>query len=298
MRLRFLAAPVVALLCAAPALAQNLITDPNFDSGLDGWQAGAGTTWDVTRDADGNAASGSAQGARDFASPQEVDTLLAQCIPVLEPSAQYRFDGKVFIPGGQAGSGGVYFAVTFYPQTACGGAAVPFITTQSPVVTATNAWTSSTLQVPVPAVGHSAMLFAYLRASSLGAFRANVDDLSLQVMATCQLAEHTVCLLGNRFQVTATFDAGGGNAGSGHVGLITSDTGYFWFFDPTNVEVIAKVIDGCGLGGHYWFFAGGLTNVRVTITVTDFQTGAVRTYTNPSGVDFVPIEDTNAFPCS
>jgi hypothetical protein len=29
------------------------------------------------------------------------------------------------------------------------------------------------------------------------------------------------------------------------------------------------MIDGCGLNGHYWVFAGGLTNVKVVLTVTD-----------------------------
>ena len=53
--------------------------------------------------------------------------------------------------------------------------------------------------------------------------------------------------------------------------------------------------DGCGLGGHYWFFAGGLTNVKVVITVTDTQTGATRTYNNPQGQAFLPLQDTAAF---
>ena len=32
------------------------------------------------------------------------------------------------------------------------------------------------------------------------------------------------------------------------------------------------------------------------MTVTDMQTGAVRTYTNPQGTAFLPIQDTAAFP--
>ena len=76
---------------------------------------------------------------------------------------------------------------------------------------------------------------------------------------------------------------------------MTSDTGYLWFFSSANVEVVIKVIDGCGLNGHYWVFAGGLTNVAATITVTDMQTGAVKTYTNPQNTAFLPIQDTSAF---
>ena len=33
------------------------------------------------------------------------------------------------------------------------------------------------------------------------------------------------------------------------------------------------------------------------LTVTDTQTGAIRTYTNPQGTAFEPIQDTHAFPC-
>jgi hypothetical protein len=38
-----------------------------------------------------------------------------------------------------------------------------------------------------------------------------------------------------------------------------------------------------------------LTNVNVVIAVTDTQTGAVKTYTNPQGAAFEPIQDTDSF---
>jgi hypothetical protein len=77
----------------------------------------------------------------------------------------------------------------------------------------------------------------------------------------------------------------------------TSDTGVFWFFSANNIEVIIKVVNACTFTGgpRYWVFAGGLTNVHVVLTVTDTQTEAVRTYTNPQNTAFAPIQDTNAF---
>jgi hypothetical protein len=117
---------------------------------------------------------------------------------------------------------------------------------------------------------------------------------------TCIADATTLCLDALRFKVTATFDSGHGGAGSAgnaRVQPLTADTGYLWFFDASNVEVVVKLIDGCGLGGHFWFFAGGLTNVNTVITVTDMQTGAVRTYTNPPNTAFKPIQDTSAFAC-
>jgi hypothetical protein len=64
---------------------------------------------------------------------------------------------------------------------------------------------------------------------------------------------------------------------------LSDDSGYFWFFDPGNAEVMFKVINACSLNHAYWFYAGGLTNVQVTITVTDTRTGATKTYTNLKG---------------
>jgi hypothetical protein len=78
---------------------------------------------------------------------------------------------------------------------------------------------------------------------------------------------------------------------------LTSDTGYFWFFSSSNVEMVVKAVTGCGLNSRYWVFAGGLTNVNVVMTVTDTQTGAVKTYTNPQSTAFQPLQDTSAFVC-
>jgi hypothetical protein len=58
------------------------------------------------------------------------------------------------------------------------------------------------------------------------------------------------------------------------------------------VELLVKVLDGCGLTGSYWVFAGGLTNVGVTLGVTDMVTGEMRTYRSAAGTAFQPILDT------
>ena len=85
-------------------------------------------------------------------------------------------------------------------------------------------------------------------------------------------------------------------SGDGSAVSLTSDSGYFWFFDAGNVELIVKVLNACALtGGKFWVFAGGLTNVGVTLTVTDSQTITTQTYTNPAGNGFVAVQDTSAF---
>ena len=84
-------------------------------------------------------------------------------------------------------------------------------------------------------------------------------------------------------------------SGAGTAVPITDDSGYFWFFDAGNIEVVAKVLDGCGVNGRYWVLAGGLTNVEAALVVTDTKTGAAKTYANPAGTAFRPIQDTAAF---
>jgi hypothetical protein len=110
-------------------------------------------------------------------------------------------------------------------------------------------------------------------------------------------AADTLSLQGGRFQVGVTWKTTDGATGTGNPATLTGDSGYFWFFNAANVELIVKVLDACAVNQHFWVFAGGLTNVNTTITVTDTRNGAVKTYTNPPSTPFKPIQDTSAFNC-
>jgi hypothetical protein len=107
----------------------------------------------------------------------------------------------------------------------------------------------------------------------------------------------TLCLGGGRYRATAQWRSAAGTTGAGGAVPITGDTGYFWFFDEANIEVVVKVLDGCTVNGRHWVFAAGLTDVEVTLAVTDTLSGAERTYTSPAGEAFAPIQDTSALPC-
>jgi streptogramin lyase len=111
---------------------------------------------------------------------------------------------------------------------------------------------------------------------------------------TCEPDATTMCLNGGRFRVTAEWRSLTAS-GAGTAVPLTSDSGYFWFFSASNVEVLVKALDGCGFNSRYWVFAAGLTDVEVTLRVTDTQTGALRTYVNPQGTAFQPIQETSAF---
>lgn len=115
--------------------------------------------------------------------------------------------------------------------------------------------------------------------------------------ATCNSTETNVCLLNGRFSVTATWRLGDGTTGSARRVNVSDDTAGFWFFGPTNTEMLFKVINGCSINNRFWVYAGGLTDVEVTLRVTDTKTNAVKTYTNPLGRAFQTITDSSAFPC-
>ena len=114
---------------------------------------------------------------------------------------------------------------------------------------------------------------------------------------TCVADANTLCLENSRFRVTAFWTKPDNSSGSGTAVSLTSDSGYFWFFSNTNIELIVKVLNGCAIDSSYWVFAAGLTNVNVTLIVEDTVTGASQTYLNPQGVAYQPLQDTSAFSC-
>ena len=104
----------------------------------------------------------------------------------------------------------------------------------------------------------------------------------------------TLCFGDGRFQARVIWGAPNRTSGSGQSMAITTATGAFWFFDPTNLELVVKVLDGRAVNGKFWVFYGSLTNVEFLLTVTDTLTGVVRTYFNPQG-QLASIADTAAF---
>ena len=114
-------------------------------------------------------------------------------------------------------------------------------------------------------------------------------------VAGCPGEASTLCLNGGRFLVRADWTDATGNTGHATAVSLTGDTGYFWFFSASNIEVVVKALNGCAFNSRYWVFAGGLTNVEVLLTVADTQNGTVKTYRNPINTAFAPIQDTAAF---
>jgi hypothetical protein len=110
----------------------------------------------------------------------------------------------------------------------------------------------------------------------------------------CTPGATTLCLNGGRFEVEVDWRVPSQDReGVGTAIPITDDTGYFWFFNSANVELVIKVLDA-PQPGKFWVFYGALSTVEYTITVTDKQTNTARTYFNPSGTQ-ASKADTSAF---
>ncbi len=111
----------------------------------------------------------------------------------------------------------------------------------------------------------------------------------------CTPNSTTLCL-GGRFSVRASWQAAR-DATNGQAAAVPTSgrSGYFWFSEAGNIEVAVKILDGCTVNDHVWFFAAGLTNAEVAIAVLDTETGAYRSYTSAGGSPFLPIQDVEAF---
>jgi hypothetical protein len=104
--------------------------------------------------------------------------------------------------------------------------------------------------------------------------------------APCAPDDFTLCLLNGRFEVKATYLDYGDNSGFGHAVALTADSGYFWFFDASNVEAVGKVVSFCSINSSFGFYAGGLTDVGVVMTVRDTVADQTQTFTNNRGHNF------------
>lgn len=113
--------------------------------------------------------------------------------------------------------------------------------------------------------------------------------------APCAPSATTLCLgADGRFRVKVAWEDFQGGSGTGTAVPETDDTGFFWFFKESNLELAVKVLDGRPVNGNFWVFYGALTNVPFRLTVTDTLTGEVRTYVNPSR-NFASRGDVDAF---
>jgi hypothetical protein len=293
-----LAAAGLAVLSAGHASAQNFVANGNFDANVNGWPADSSVTaaFDGTLGSPApgsirmtNSAAGGAQGLG-----------VSQCIGAATAGKLYNWGGRMYFPGGQARTGNLQVGLRFYTGPSCTGNSLP----SQPRLSTTifDIWDVKTSNNSAAPAGTQSVLFlAFVsKAEAGGALVGNFDSLfffpSDGIIPACVADTTTLCLNNGRFSLTAAWQTTSG-AGAGTAILLTTDTGTFWFFCANNLEGIFKVVNGCAFNNFYWFFAGGLTNVKVTMRVFDTATGLAKIYENPLNTPFQPIQDTAGYPC-
>src|SRR5260370_16832697 len=143
--------------------------------------------------------------------------------------------------------------------------------------------------LPIMALAAFAALVSHPAGAQTGALHARSSQAAAKIARpaairqkfTCFEDAFTMCLNGGRFEVVASFDTGRGESGSAEMVRLTDDSGYMWFFNSTNIEVVIKVLNACALNNEYWVFAGGLTNVHLFITPTPSLTRPLLPSLNP-----------------
>lgn len=102
----------------------------------------------------------------------------------------------------------------------------------------------------------------------------------------CQESETALCLHGGRFRVTGSWrledpsdDGSDDPAPSAARAVRDSDrSGYLWFFDRDNAELLVKVLDGRPVNDAFWVLFGSATNLPFRLTVTDLVTGVEKDF--------------------
>ena len=190
-------------------------------------------------------------------------------------------------------------AFTFSPASPSAGQVVTFTDQSTPTPTSWQ-WnfgdgSTSSLQNPTHAFAQGSYTVT-LTVFSGPSSNATSKTITVAAAGTsCTSSDTTLCLADSRFAVSAQWSTST-QSGAGHAVKLTPDTGYFWFFGPSNVEVVVKVLNGCVMTpGRFWVFTSGMTNVNVVLTVRDTKNGTVKTFTNALDHTFDPILDTGAF---
>ena len=117
----------------------------------------------------------------------------------------------------------------------------------------------------------------------------------------CAPSSTTLCLLGGRFSTTLRWDDGSGPKAAWvaepKASSEASASGLFFFYaeDPSNWEVLVKMIDGCATNGSFWTLVSASTGFGWELTVTDESTGESRTWDHPLDGRASGISDFGAF---
>ncbi|HEY4573084.1 MAG TPA: Calx-beta domain-containing protein, partial [Thermoanaerobaculia bacterium] len=160
----------------------------------------------------------------------------------------------------------------------------------------------NTTSAPVPGLDAGSLSVFRVRATGAGGtvspYSAEAAAATLADPGPCVSGDNVLCVNNNRFRVAVAWSTGGAGAGQGSVVPLPSapDSGLFYFFAPSNIEMLIKVLNACVPPfNHYWVFFAATTNVEFGVVVTDTQNGKTRVYYNPLNRSAPPVQDVDAF---
>jgi hypothetical protein len=288
---------LLAALTTGAAGAANLVENRTFDDNVDGWFPFVfATIAHSSVDELGSPASGSILVSSK--NPGSGGASAGTCIPVL-PGKTYAFGASVRIPSNQESAAAVrgLVEVAWSSENDCspnlGNADGTInIVDQKDVWATTQGWGTA----PPGAETARLQLRGVASDGAPGLFHLFYDNAFFVEDAKCVRTPTNHCLNDARFRVTVEWETKQGATGYGRAVSLTDDSGYFWFFNDANVELVTKLIDACPTQfDRFWFFAAGLTDVETTIRVLDTETEVERVYGNPQQTPFAPVQDTDAF---
>jgi len=127
-------------------------------------------------------------------------------------------------------------------------------------------------------------------------FSGEVPFLTGTGFTPCVPSPTSLCLHNNRFRVEVDWETASGEGDGVVLTKLSDASGVFYFFNPSNAEMLVKVLNACVPPfNRYWVFFAATTNVEFTVTVTDTQADVTKNYFNPLGRAALPIQDTQAF---
>ena len=158
---------------------------------------------------------------------------------------------------------------------------------------------------------HDGLIMGTSRANAAKALLYTIEDASHYAPTkikeprpkySCHSSLNRVCLQKGRFSVEGTFSYENSSSGLYENGkmkvkeaMLDDSASLFYFFDENNIEIIIKVLDGCGVNGKYWIFGSVTTDLDYTLTVMDHATGTKLSYGSNS--DKPLMSDISAFSC-
>ncbi|HSS51088.1 MAG TPA: hypothetical protein VLX28_19275 [Thermoanaerobaculia bacterium] len=264
--------------------AQNL-AEP-FDRDLTGWSFAAGTAEWSRVDSSQLSTSGSAK-LTNLASDH---VGISRCIAITSPISNYVAGARARLGDGLTSAAGhAQLSLLFFNTSDCSGNSFDGVNLG---LTSGTSWNWGLFSLPFSPARtdiHSVSVTPTLYRASAGGVTAYVDDVLFGINTAAAFGQ-------GRFSAGVAWKTKEGRIGLGNPVELTADSSYFWFFAPTNVELVVKVLNACTFNNRYWIFAGGLTNVETLLDVVDTQARFITGYINFQGNAFQPVQDTNAFP--